>query len=138
MMGSPEDEAGRFDNENLHMVTLTRDYYLGKFPVTQAQWKTVRSSYCPYPFCKDRNRPIVYVSWDAAKEFCDKLNEKYAGELPAGYRFDLPTEAQWEYACRAGTTCPHNSCIRCASCPLRHQTALSNVCSFQIVWHNGK
>ena len=53
---------------------------------------------------KKFNRPVENVSWYAAKQFCDKLNERYAGKLPQGYKFDLPTEAQWEYACRAGTT----------------------------------
>ena len=106
-MGSPEGEPGHDRDEKQHQVTLTRDYWMGKFEVTQAQWQAVMgnnpSSY------KGDNRPVERVSWNEAKEFCDKLNEKYAGKLPAGYKFDLPTEAQWEYACRAGTTTALNN-----------------------------
>ena len=58
---------------------------------------------------KGGNCPVEQVSWKDAKEFCNKLNERYAGKLPTGYRFDLPTEAQWEYACRAGTTTALNN-----------------------------
>ena len=101
MMGSPENELGRQDNEILHQVTLTKDYWLGKYPVTQAQWKAVMGNNPSY--FKGDNRPVENVSWDDTKSFCDKLNKRYAGKLPRGYKFDLPTEAQWEYACRAGT-----------------------------------
>ena len=101
MMGSPEDELGRSVDEKLHQVTLTKDYWLGKYQVTQAQWKAVMD-YNLSDF-KGYNRPVENVSWDDAKSFCDKLNKRYAGKLPRGYKFDLPTEAQWEYACRAGT-----------------------------------
>ena len=101
MMGSPKNELGRRDNENLHQVTLTKDYLLGKYQVTQAQWQAVMGNNPSY--FKGDNRPVETVSWDDAKSFCDKLNKRYAGNLPQGYKFDLPTEAQWEYACRAGT-----------------------------------
>ncbi|MBQ4329446.1 MAG: formylglycine-generating enzyme family protein, partial [Lentisphaeria bacterium] len=84
-----------------HRVTLTRDYWLGKFEVTQAQWQAVMGNNPSY--FKSDDRPVEQVSWNDAKEFCNKLNTIYAGKLPAGYKFDLPTEAQWEYACRAGT-----------------------------------
>ncbi|MBO5792506.1 MAG: SUMF1/EgtB/PvdO family nonheme iron enzyme [Lentisphaeria bacterium] len=106
-MGSPEGELGRHGTEKQHQVTLTKDYWLGKFEVTQAQYEAIMgnnpSSY------KGSNRPVEKVSWEDAKEFCNKLNERYAGKLPTGYRFDLPTEAQWEYACRAGTTTALNN-----------------------------
>ena len=106
-MGSPEGELGGNNFEKQHRVTLTQDYWLGKFEVTQAQYESVMgnnpSSY------KGNNHPVEQVSWNDAKEFCNKLNEKYAGKLPDGYRFDLPTEAQWEYACRAGTTTALNN-----------------------------
>ena len=106
-MGSPEGEKGRDNDEKQHQVTLTKDYWLGKFEVTQAQWQAVMGNN-PSNF-KGDNRPVEKVSWNDAKEFCSKLNEKYAGKLPAGYKFDLPTEAQWEYACRAGTTTALNN-----------------------------
>ena len=107
-MGSPEGELGRFSNEKQHRVTLTKDYWLGKYEVTQEQWKAVMGNNPSY-FQKGGNYPVEQVTWEDAKRFCDKLNERYAGKLPRGYRFDLPTEAQWEYACRAGTTTALNS-----------------------------
>ena len=106
-MGSPHAEKGRYNDEKQHQVTLTKDYWLGKFEVTQAQWQAVMG-YNPSNF-KGDTRPVEKVSWNDAKEFCNKLNEKYAGKLPEGYKFDLPTEAQWEYACRAGTTTALNN-----------------------------
>ena len=106
MMGSPEGELGREYDEKQHRVTLTQDYWLGKFEVTQAQYEAITGKNPSY--YKGSNRP-VRVSWYDAKAFCDKLNERYAGKLPRGYKFDLPTEAQWEYACRAGTTTALNN-----------------------------
>ena len=106
-MGSPAGELGRDSDETQHKVTLTQDYWMGKFEVTQAQWQAVMGNN-PSNY-KGDNRPVENISWNDAKEFCNKLNEKYAGKLPAGYKFDLPTEAQWEYACRAGTTTALNN-----------------------------
>ena len=102
MMGSPSSESGRWYYEKQHQVTLSKDYWLGKYEVTQAQWQAVMGNNPSY--FKGDNRPVERVSWNEAKAFCEKLNERYAGKLPRGYKFDLPTEAQWEYACRAGTT----------------------------------
>lgn len=107
IMGSPENELGRSNDEVQHRVTLTKDYWLGKFQVTQAQYKAVMK--CDPSRFKGDDRPVEQVSWHEAKLFCNKLNKIYSGILPAGYKFDLPTEAQWEYACRAGTTTSLNS-----------------------------
>ena len=108
MMGSPKNELGRFDDEKQHQVILSKDYYLGKYPVTQIQWHAMMGNN-PSKFKGDNNRPVETVSWNEAKEFCDELNKRYAGKLPYGYKFDLPTEAQWEYACRAGIKTALNS-----------------------------
>ena len=108
MMGSPKNEVGRDDYEKQHHVTLTKDYWLGKYEVTEKQWRAVMGMGNNMFFLGD-NLPMGGVSWDKAKLFCDKLNKLFAGKLPKGYRFDLPTEAQWEYACRAGTTTALNS-----------------------------
>ena len=94
-------QAGSFQREG-STVTLTKPFYLGKYEVTQAQWQAVMGSNPSY--FKGDDYPVERISWHDAKEFCKKLNEIYADKLPAGYQFDLPTEAQWEYACRAGTT----------------------------------
>ena len=102
IMGSPESESGKDSKEKEHRVTLTRGYWLGKYEVTQGQWKAVMETN-PSSNKEGDNYPVEQVSWHDAKRFCEKLNERYAGKLPQGYRFDLPTEAQWEYACRAGT-----------------------------------
>ena len=111
MMGSSDGELGRSLNrdEKQHRVTLTKDYWLGKYEVTQGQWKAVMGNNPTLYFKKGDNYPVANVSWADAKNFCDKLNERYACKLPQGYRFDLPTEAQWEYACRAGTTTALNN-----------------------------
>ena len=108
LMGSPEKESGRDSQEKQHMVTLTNDYWLGKFLVTQGHWKAVMGDN-PARFQKGDNYPVEYVSWNDARKFCVKLNELCASQLPQGYRFDLPTEAQWEYACRAGTATALNN-----------------------------
>ncbi|MBO4545317.1 MAG: formylglycine-generating enzyme family protein, partial [Verrucomicrobia bacterium] len=109
MMGSPEDELGRSSDETQHQVTLTKGYWLGKYEVTQSQYEAVMGSN-PSGF-KGADRPVEKVSWDNAMRFCAKLNaqEKAAGRLPEGYEYTLPTEAQWEYACRADTTTALNN-----------------------------
>src|SRR3954463_1058768 len=91
LMGSPPDEEGRLDNEVLHRVTLPRVFWLGISPVTQGQWQAVMGSNSSR-FQGDR-RPGENVFWDDCVAFCRRLGEK----------FRLPTEAEWEYACRAGT-----------------------------------
>ena len=97
-MGSPVGEADREDDESQHRVTLTRDFYLGRTEVTQAQWRAVMGT-DPSRF-KGDDLPVEMVSWDDAMAFCRKLNEM--GLAPAGWTFTLPTEAQWEYAARGG------------------------------------
>ena len=81
-------------------MTLKHDYYIGKTEVTQAQWNALMNSNPSHILGDDL--PVDQVSWDDAQTFCRKMNEMNAQEVPAGYRFDLPTEAQWEYAARGG------------------------------------
>ncbi|MBQ7178664.1 MAG: SUMF1/EgtB/PvdO family nonheme iron enzyme, partial [Victivallales bacterium] len=107
-MGSPENEIGRNGDENQHWVTLTKDFWLGETEVTQGQWKAVMGNNPSY-FKKGDDYPVENVSWYDAKDFCEKLNKKYSGKLPEGYVFSLPSEAQWEYTCRAGTTTALNN-----------------------------
>jgi formylglycine-generating enzyme required for sulfatase activity/serine/threonine protein kinase len=96
LMGSPPDEEGRDEDERPHAVTLTQGFYLGIHPVTQEQWRAI-VGHNPSNFT-GKNRPVECVSWEDAQRFCKKLNQRY------GQRYRLPTEAEWEYACRAGTT----------------------------------
>ncbi|MBU6295079.1 MAG: formylglycine-generating enzyme family protein [Planctomycetes bacterium] len=98
MMGSPESEEERFDDETQHEVTISKPFYMGKYPVTQAQWQAVMGNN-PSDF-KGERLPVENVSWDDAMAFCGKAKQK------TGQGFRLPTEARWEYACRAGTTTP--------------------------------
>ncbi|AFZ24276.1 hypothetical protein Cylst_2032 [Cylindrospermum stagnale PCC 7417] len=106
-MGSPENELERRDNESpQHKVTI-QPFFLGKYPVTQSQWKVVAAlpkvkidlNSDPSHF-KGANRPVEQVSWNDAIEFCARLSHK------TGKIYRLPSEAEWEYACRAGTTTP--------------------------------
>jgi uncharacterized protein (TIGR02996 family) len=98
LMGSPPGEEGRSDDEGQHRVRLTKGFWLGVHPVTQAPWQRVTGSN-PSHF-QGPDRPVERVSWEDCQEFCRGLGER------TGKRFRLPTEAEWEYACRAGTTTP--------------------------------
>jgi len=97
-MGTPAGEESREAHETQHRVTLTRGFYMGKTEVTQAQWKAVMGN-DPSNF-KGDTLPVEQVSWDDCVEFCRKVSAK------EGKKYRLPTEAEWEYACRAGTTTP--------------------------------
>ncbi|MDO4425526.1 MAG: SUMF1/EgtB/PvdO family nonheme iron enzyme [Planctomycetia bacterium] len=108
LMGSPEDEPGRYDDETQHSVTLTRGFWMLETEVTQAMWKSVMGTTVRQQRDKgDPNwplkgegsdYPIYYVNWEESRTFCEQLSSKL------GVQVSLPTEAQWEYACRAGTT----------------------------------
>lgn len=105
MMGSPVKDFDRFNNETLHKVNLTKDYYLGKYEVTQGEWEVVMGKNPSYFKNCGKNCPVDNVSWYKVQEFIRRLNEKAkAIGLRGGYR--LPTEAEWEYAARAGTMTP--------------------------------
>ncbi len=157
LIGSPLSEKGRDEDEKQQYVSFKKPFWIGKYEVTQAQWRAVMgpqyidldeidaklkkqdkeplswlqraalrfnniaavytsiapafmlpNALTPSEF-KGDDRPVENVNWIEAKAFCAKLNELYADKLPRGYRFDLPTESQWEYACRAGTTSALNN-----------------------------
>ena len=110
MMGSPNDELYRKSDEILHEVTLTDGFWIGKYEVTQAQWESVMGYNNSY-YLGD-NLPVTNLDWNEAAEFCEKLTlleEKRGGRMIMGYSYTLPTEAQWEYACRAGTSTSLNN-----------------------------
>ena len=100
LMGSPDSDDNASDDEKpRHRVRITKPFYLGKFLVTQEQWEAVTKSNPSN--VQGPKTPVVNVSWDDCRRFCDMLNAK---PHPAAGKFQLPTEAQWEYACRAGST----------------------------------
>ena len=100
MMGSPASEAQRYADEGpQRTVRISRPFYLARTEVTQAQWQAVMGNN-PSHFKGDGRLPVEQVSWNDAQEFCRKLSAK------AGVTVRLPTEAEWEYACRAGTATP--------------------------------
>ncbi len=100
MMGSPENGPGRDRDEKQHRVTLTKGFYMQTTEVTQGQWKAVMGNNPSYfENCGD-NCPAERVSWDDVQVFIEKLNRK------DGRNYRLPTEAEWEYACRAGSGTP--------------------------------
>ena len=105
LMGSPETERARSGEETQHEVTISQDFYMGATEVTQVQWQKVMSNN-PSRF-EGYQLPVENISWDEAVEFCKRLSEM-PEEKKSGRKYRLPTEAEWEYACRAGTTTPFN------------------------------
>ncbi len=128
-MGSPASEVDRNSNEGPQtQVTISHGFWMGTYPVTQGEYQSVTGSNPSYyngqqtaswywpdgsavwggalDFGIDTNRPVESVTWSAAVNYCSILtdSERSAGRLPAGYVYRLPTEAEWEYACRAGTS----------------------------------
>jgi len=106
-MGSPDSEPARWSDEGPRTrVTLSQGFWMGKYEVTQSEYLAVMGSNPSY--FQGGNLPVERVSWNDAVAYCAALTtrERSAGWLPAGYIYRLPTEAEWEYACRAGTTTP--------------------------------
>jgi len=111
VMGSAENESNRAVNEQQHDVNVTKGFYLGKYEVTQSQYEAVMTdnnesiSISPSRY-SDPRRPVEKVNWAEANAFCVRLTklEQIAGRLPTGWKYSLPTESEWEYACRAGTS----------------------------------
>ncbi len=105
LMGTPDKEARGNADERQTQVTISRPYWIGKYEVTQAQYLALMGKN-PSSFKGDTNRPVESITWFEATNFCGRLTarERQAERLPAGYVYRLPTEAEWEYACRAGTT----------------------------------
>ena len=104
VMGSPRTEEGRYDDENQVNVKISKGFWMGKYEVTQEQWKALMLSN-PSMYSGD-NLPVESINWDNVQEFLKKLNEKI--ETGSGVKVVLPTEAQWEYACRAGEKGPYS------------------------------
>ena len=107
-MGSPKNEKDRSVNEDQVSVTLTRGFWLGTYEVTQAQWNSVMKTrpWKGEDYVKEGDDYAAsYISWEDAVKFCVELTkqDRLSGKLPAGWTYRLPTEAQWEYACRAGS-----------------------------------
>ncbi len=107
LMGTPENELESLDRERPQHEVIVPSFFMGRFPITQAQWRVIANwsqverSLEPDPsHFKGDNRPVEKVSWEEAVEFCQRLSVK----TERTYR--LPSEAEWEYACRAGTTTP--------------------------------
>ena len=100
MMGSPATETGRYHYENPQHRIRIPNFFVGKYPITQAQWQAVMGQNPSRSRFQGAKLPVDYVEWNMALEFCSKLSQK------TGKKYRLLSEAEWEYACRAGTTTP--------------------------------
>ncbi len=101
MMGSPQDEQNRNKDETQHLITLKKGYYIGVTEVTQHQWRKMMEKNPSEFQTNGDNFPVESVSWFDVQAFIRKLND-----IESTDKYRLPTEAEWEYACRAGTTTP--------------------------------
>jgi formylglycine-generating enzyme required for sulfatase activity len=114
VMGSPTSEVGRSSDETQHTVTLSRGFYMAKHLVTQGEFLAAVSNNPSYfngirgvnNYGTDLNRPVEQVNWYAASGYCSQLTQQQqqSGQIPTNWVYRLPTESEWEYACRAGTT----------------------------------
>ena len=109
IMGSPANEPERRLDEEQVEVTLTKGFWMGKYELTQGQWKNIEGKLpgeLTIQLPEGNDYPVGNVNFPETEEFCKKLTNlaHQSGELPENWEFRLPTEAQWEYACRAGTT----------------------------------
>lgn len=107
-MGSPKSEQGRSDNEALHEVKVNYGFYLGEFEVKQSEWEKIDKE---KPFhWRGTELPVESVTWTEAMNYCDELTqlERDSGGIDGSWKFSLPTEVQWEYACRSGTKTAFN------------------------------
>jgi len=123
-------QVGVYGAEPVHQVTLTAPFWMGKYEVTQAQYQAVMGSNPSY-FAGAPNapqRPVERVSWNNAVAYCQALTatEQAAGRVPAGYQYRLPTEAEWEYCCRAGTTTEWNTGTSLSTSQANFGGALAN------------
>lgn len=103
-MGSPEDEEGRHGDETQVQVHISKGFWMARTTVTQGQWQSLMGTNPSY--LQGANLPAEKVSWEDAQDFIIKINDME--NLPSGYHYALPTEAQWEYACRAGEKGPYS------------------------------
>ena len=110
-MGSPTTEPFSGADETEHNVSISKGFYLGKYEVTQAQYEAVMTGVSgdlnatPSNWGFDNaNRPVERVSYDDIQVFLARLNEQQSTRIPTGWSYVLPTESEWEYACRAGTS----------------------------------
>lgn len=101
-MGSPSDEKDRSSNEKSRKVTLSSGFWMARCEVSQKQFREVMNS--NPSLNQGPNLPVENVTWEEAQQFVSRLNENHSSDLPGGFRFALPSEAQWEYACRAGSS----------------------------------
>ena len=99
-MGSPENEIGRDVVEKQRKILLKNSFYIGKYEITQGQYKAIMGNN-PSITTGDK-LPVHNINWLDAQKFCQKLNELTKDKRPANYDFALPSEEQWEYACRSG------------------------------------
>ena len=109
-LGSPESETGRFFDEGPQgQVEIEHGYWLSKYEVTQAEFENIMG-FNPSRAAGTPNAPVETVTWFDAITYCQRLSEqaREANRLPDGYEYRLPTEAEWEYACRAGTEGPYS------------------------------
>lgn len=130
IMGSPENEVGRINEhkygEEKHLVEIKEPFIIGRFPVVKSQYELIlnnkSSSQSIYP---------VSASYEKAREFCEILNKEYSEFIPEGYKFDLPKESMWEYACRAGTITAFNNG--------KNMSSVGDKCEEidEIAWYNG-
>lgn len=102
IMGSRENEVGRiYEDGIVFTATISRGFWLGQYPITQSQWVAVMNT--NLSSFRGEDHPVENVNWNEAIEFCERINSSCPHLLPSGYIFNLPSQMQWEFACRAGS-----------------------------------